>query len=117
MSPVIDLRDPALRKEWQLDLPFTDTVPIPSRSRKTAQEHRGRAETEQMIVDVLRSANRPLTRLEIARALGRVKTPWLITVVSTLAQAGQIVAIESEYRGFQCWKYQAVAPVDQLRMW
>lgn len=111
MTPVIDLRDPALREEWQLSLGFMDTVPIPPRRRKSVQEHRGRGETEAMIVDALRSANRPLTRLEIARLIQRAKSPWLIALIEALVSNGKIIAVESEYRGFQCWTY-VVAPLS-----
>ena len=108
MSSVIDLRDPALREEWQLSLGFADTVLEPSRHSNRRQEHRGRAETQALILDALRMANRPLTRLEIARAVGRAKTPWLIALIDALVADGLVRPGVGEYRGLSCWKYEVL---------
>ena len=108
MSGVIDLRSPTVRGAWQLSLGFMDTVSTPSPRPKPYQEHRGRAETEALLLNVLRAAAGPLSRREIARALGRSKSPWLIQLIESLADRGHIIKGLADYRGFECWKYRVV---------
>lgn len=50
------------------------------------QEHRPREETRELILQTIRSSPAPLTRTEIARAIGRVKSPHLIELIDSLVE-------------------------------
>ena len=49
-----------------------------------------RRDTERLIVMVVGAADRPVTRLEIARRVGQRKTPWLISIIEGLVIEGAI---------------------------
>lgn len=84
--PTLDLRDTETRVQFGL---VTGTVPVPSLPGTAARETRSRAETMECIIEAL-TANGPLTRLQIARHLGRAKTPWLIAICEDLVSVGLI---------------------------
>jgi hypothetical protein len=85
-----------------------ETVSIPSQRGRNVQGRRAVGETRQMIIDVVAASPLPLTRLQIARALGRSKTPHLVALIVELADSGAIVEdvrglpngmLEYRYRG------------------
>lgn len=79
----LDLRDPLVRAEAGLS-----TVSIPSQKR-VRQEKRTMEQAMQMIREhVLNNPN--CTRLEIARAIGRAKTPYLLTQIEWLVKHGTL---------------------------
>lgn len=79
----LDLRDEAVRAEFGLR-----TVSIPSQKR-ARQEKRPAEQAMQMIRQhVLDNPN--CTRLEIARAIGRAKTPYLLTQIEWLVMHGTL---------------------------
>lgn len=83
MLRTLDLRDESLRAEVGLR-----TVSIPSQSKKR-QEKRPMEQAMEMICAFVRD-NPNCTRLEIARAIGRAKTPYLLTQIELLVQAGTL---------------------------
>lgn len=78
----IDLRPTETRQALGL-LPGT----VPEQSQRL-QEKRPRYETCRAICDALAAADRPLSRLEICRAIGRKKTPHLRQLIDEMAQHG-----------------------------
>ena len=52
------------------------------------QDHRPRSETRQLMIDIVASSERPLTRSEIVNRLNRKKTPHLIDMMDRLVQDG-----------------------------
>lgn len=83
----IDLRTDAARREFGLE---DTTVSGPSQRGKNGDSHRSRAEALTLIVDVLKHAARPMTRLQIARAIHRAKTPYLVGVINELVESGDL---------------------------
>lgn len=83
----IDLRTEAARREFGLP---DDTVSIPSQRGKTEGTHRSRADGLSAIVDVVKHAPRPMTRLQIARAIGRAKSPYLVGLIVQLVESGDL---------------------------
>lgn len=100
----IDLRDSEMRKQLGL---FDSTVLEPSQQRHRVQkgQWRGRLETEQLILEAC--AYQELTRLQIARTLGRAKTPHLVNLVEDMVRAG-LLACRSDTmpNGIVCFFYQ-----------
>lgn len=66
-----------------------ETVSKPYRRGECAGR-REVGDTRNMIVEIVTKAARPLTRLQIAKALERSKSPWLISLIIELADKGQI---------------------------
>jgi len=99
MLKTLDLRDEALRSELGLR-----TVSIPSQNKKR-QEKRPAEQALQMICDfVLENPN--CTRLEIARHLGRAKTPYLLTQIEWLVVQGQLArSMNTRPNGTFEWRY------------
>lgn len=68
------------------------------------QEHRERDQTRKLIVEVIQSHGRPLTRTQISRALNRKKSPHLITLIDEMAQENlltkQIVTFHNGVTGY-----------------
>lgn len=79
----LNLRDEGLREQLGLR-----TVSTPSQKSKR-QEKRSMEQAMQMICDHARD-NPNCTRLDIARAIGRAKTPYLLTQIELLVQAGTL---------------------------
>lgn len=83
MLRTLDLRDESIRAEAGLS-----TVSTPSQNKKR-QEKRPAEQAMQMICQfVLDHPN--CTRLEIARAIGRSKTPFLLTQIEWLVLQGHL---------------------------
>lgn len=61
-----------------------------------AQAHRDAAETEALLRSVLQQAARPMTRLELVRAIGKTKSPWLISLIEGMVKRGAIQKTEQE---------------------
>lgn len=80
----IDLRCPTERQALGLT---TETV---SAQSQPYQQKRTRRDTETAILDALYEAARPLSRLDICRAVGRAKSPHLIAVIDALHADGEI---------------------------
>lgn len=97
----IDLRPTDARVAAGLNV---GTVSIPSHNRPN---ERPRTETVRLICETIESSAEPVTRTEIARALGRAKTPYLIDVIESLVGAG--VLSRSHYvrhNGVVCYLYE-----------
>jgi hypothetical protein len=63
------------------------------------------------IQDVCDRAGQPLTRLQIARALGLSKTPWLVAAIDRLANEGYLIRIEGRTpQGYLVWLYEVNHP-------
>lgn len=76
-----------------ITLVFETSQPqIPSTPVKAGQrhhiEHRTREETRQEILNLLQHADRPLTRTQIARAIGRAKAPHIVHLIDELVEEG-----------------------------
>lgn len=54
------------------------------------QEHRPRDETRQLLVDLLRQSDQPLSRTQIARALNRRKSLHLNSLIDALVLEGLV---------------------------
>jgi response regulator of citrate/malate metabolism len=78
----IDLRSTDTRKTLGL---MTETV---SQTSQSKQPKRARNDTIREILTALERADKPLTRLEVCRAIGRRKSPHLIAEVEHLASLG-----------------------------
>lgn len=63
-----------------------------------SQIRRESAETEALLYSVLQGANRPMTRLQLARALGLTKSPNLITIIEGMVERGDIQRIEKQLK-------------------
>lgn len=105
--PTLDLRDPELRAKYGLRPQNADTVSIPSRWRKQPkQDHRSRVETQRLILQTLAAADRPLSRTQIMRAIGRSKCPRLLDVIAEMVALGLIIEHESSYRHLFMYVYE-----------
>lgn len=79
------------------------TVPEPSHAKnkpmtqramgqvKPYQEHRTRAETEQLIKDILATAKKNMTLGAIARQMERTPSPHLRMIFADMVKAGELV--------------------------
>lgn len=56
-----------------------------------SQDHRPRSETRQLMIDIVRRSERPLTRTEIVSRLNRKKTPHLINMMDKLVDEGVFI--------------------------
>lgn len=68
-----------------------DTVPAPYQRGRLAAGRRSVGETMDMIVQTVKNSPHPMTRLQIARALGRSKSPHLVSLIVELAESGAII--------------------------
>jgi hypothetical protein len=60
-----------------------------------------------LIMDALERAGQPMTRLEIARALNKKKTPWLRDAIERLVEAGEVTRFEGRMPwGAPVWLYE-----------
>lgn len=84
----IDLRDDDIRAAFNLDK--DGTVLKPSQRGRKVQGRREVGETRDLIVQIVKMSPKPMTRLQIARALERSKTPHLVALIMELADAGRI---------------------------
>lgn len=72
------------------------TVALPSHHRSNKhQQKRGRGETIIAIIDAVYDASEPLSRLEIARAIGRAKTPHLTAMIEELVNQNVLKRIST----------------------
>ena len=102
--PTIDLRNVELRSQQGLR---TATVLEPSPQPRQRQLHRSRAEMESLIIYTLcMAAGRGLTRLEIARAIDRAKTPHFVAVLESLVERGRVYRFQTLYRGMVMYLYE-----------
>lgn len=103
--PTIDLRDTDVRAAFNLDKDGTVLTPY-QRGRMIAGR-RSVGETMEMIVDVVKNAPQPMTRLQIARALERSKSPHLVGLIVELAESGAIFehvrALPNGYLEYRYW--------------
>lgn len=98
----IDLRDDKKRSESGLT---TGTVSKPFQHGNKGNKHRGRAETENMIMSYVIKTGREVTRLEICRHLQRAKTPHLIGIIDGLVERGVLTDNQRLERGFEVHYY------------
>jgi hypothetical protein len=92
-----DLRLPEHREalgiddSWDKQADGIETVSIPfQRKGSGGGAHRSRGDTERMIVEVVSAAPIPMTRLQIARAVGRAKSPYLVGLIIALVESGEL---------------------------
>lgn len=79
----LDLRDPLVRAKAGLS-----TVSTPS--QKPARQEKRPAEQAMKMIRAFVLDNPNCTRLEIARAIGRAKTPYLLTQIEWLVNVGTL---------------------------
>lgn len=96
-----DLRLPTDREalgigeDWDKTDARHETVSIPFHKRGDGGGHRAKGEALKMIVEVVTSASKPMTRLEIAKAIQRAKSPYIIGLIMSLVESGDIIEIPS----------------------
>ncbi len=87
----LDLRTESARREFGLTEPkVSGGYQYIHRQRP----YRSRAESMELILDVITTSPHPLTRAMIAHALGVVKSPKIIEMINELVQASLIVKTE-----------------------
>lgn len=97
----IDLRPIDIRVASGLTV---GTVSIPSHNRL---DQRPRSETVRVICETIENSPEPLTRTQIARALSRAKTPYLIDVIESLVDSGVLLRTHYvRHNGVVCYLYQ-----------
>lgn len=79
--------------DWDKKAARHETVSIPFRGIGGGGVHRTKGEALKMIVEVVTSASKPMTRLEIAKALNRAKSPYIIGLILSLVESGDIIEI------------------------
>lgn len=69
------------------------------------QEHRPREETIRVILEAVASARSGLTRAQIARAIGRRKTPHLIELIDQMVVDGllwrEVITLHNGVQGYR----------------
>lgn len=76
----------------------------------TKQAHRARSETYAMIARVLKVAERPLSRAEIAHLLNRKKTPHLVAMIDDFVIEGLVERSVKTYpNGVQGYVYRWIS--------
>jgi hypothetical protein len=83
----IDLRTPEARAAFGL---IDMTVYEQSHRFTQSDKYRSRAESLELIMTALLKSGEPMTRAQIARAIGRVKSPALYRMIDELADTGRI---------------------------
>lgn len=70
------------------------------------QEHRLKAETYKLILDLLMESDVPLTRTEIARGIDRQKSPHLITLIDGMVDNNLLEkTVKTFHNGVQGYVY------------
>lgn len=68
--------------------------------------HRTRDDTRSLIIDVVTRSNRPLTRTQIARAIGRKKSPNLIDILNDLVKENVLsCGVKTFHNGVEGYVY------------
>lgn len=96
----INLRPSEVRMEAGLDV---NPIPKPSQPKRPVED------TYELIWDhVVKSGG--ATRLEICRAIGRAKTPWLLGLIERMVESGWLTRQLESYRlnGAQVYVYRPV---------
>lgn len=83
----ISLRTAEERENFGL---FDMTIQEQSHRFTGYDKYRSRAESMELIVTVLEKVGAPMTRYQIAKAIGRAKSPALYKMIDELAEAGRI---------------------------
>lgn len=87
--PKIDLSTPEARQQNGLSI---GTVTLPSHHRSIGkQSKRGRGDSIIAVIDAVYDAPAPLSRSDIAKALGRAKTPHLVSIIEGLVQQNVLI--------------------------
>lgn len=74
-----------------------------------SRRNRSISQTVEAIYEVVKHSPTPMTRLEIARAIGRHKTPHLIVVIEEMVQKGWLTRTSSTFHnGVVMYVYSAV---------
>jgi hypothetical protein len=82
-----------LDDDWDKKPAPHETVLKPSHQIGGGGHHRAKGEALKMICEVVTSAPQPMTRLEIARAINRAKSPYIISLIMELVESGDIVEL------------------------
>lgn len=98
-----------LGDDWDKKGRADDTVSIPfQRKGGGGGQHRSRGEALEMILEVVSASPIPMTRLQIARAIGRSKSPYFLGLIVELVESGSLTetavtrpngALEYQYWG------------------
>lgn len=73
------------------EIPLNDeTVSIQSHQQERGPKQRGRADSAHEIMEQLYTSERPMSRLEIFRSIGRAKSPHLIALLEQMVSDGLI---------------------------
>lgn len=90
------------------EIPLQDeTVLKQSHQQQPEQQHRGGAESERLMMEKLYMSNRPMTRLEILKSMGRSKSPHLIEMLEQMVSDGLIIRYEHRQRnGMPIYTYE-----------
>lgn len=85
---------------WRYPLDGTGdgTVMRPSHLGLDEENRRSEAETTERILSVLSGSEQPMTRRQIASALGRAKAPRIIQQLESLVKAGQVERVETQLK-------------------
>lgn len=102
-----DFSDPALRQQLGLKADGITTVSKRSQWHKEKkQDHRSRAETQTLILEMLQQAGKPLPLREIARNLGRSKSKWLWDILAEMYALGLVVEYRRAWRHLIVFEYE-----------
>lgn len=95
----IDLRGIDERLKAGLSTQDSKTVSQPSQKKKrdSSQEHRGKHETRKLIYMAISDSSRGLSLHEIAKAIGRAKTPHLRSIVSEMVGDGILLEVKEPH--------------------
>lgn len=108
-SQHLDLRDPALRAQHGLRREHhesTETISIQTPFRRVRRQYRSRVVLAMLVCDALSNALYPLSRREIANAIGVSKNAHLLDVIAELVAAGRVVEQESDWHGIPMFVYE-----------
>lgn len=106
--PTFDLTDPALREQWGLQEENPQTVFRPSKwRRELRQERRDRGVSQQVILEVVRASDEPLSRRQIREQIGRLDSPYFRGVLAEMVALGLLVEYELPYARLPMFVYEA----------
>lgn len=88
----LDLRTPEARREFGIE---DETVSEPSQHGRIVGEYLDRDVVLTRIINAVKASHKPMTRLQICRAIRKAKSPHSIRLIMSLVQSGDLVETES----------------------